>query len=41
MCRAHRRDQVPFWVADSAENILANKVTALLGCEEPKDLADI
>lgn len=26
---------------DSAENILANKVTALLGREEPKDLADI
>ena len=26
---------------DSAENILANKVTALLDREEPKDLADI
>ncbi len=26
---------------DSAENILANKVTALLSREEPKDLADI
>ena len=26
---------------DSAENILANKVTAVLGREEPKDLADI
>ncbi len=26
---------------DSAENILANKVTALLAREEPKDLADI
>ncbi|MDX1522347.1 MAG: nucleotidyl transferase AbiEii/AbiGii toxin family protein [Anaerolineae bacterium] len=26
---------------DSAENILANKVTALIGREEPKDLADI
>lgn len=26
---------------DSAENILANKVTALLGREEPKDLADV
>ncbi len=26
---------------DSAENILANKITALLGREEPKDLADI
>jgi hypothetical protein len=26
---------------DSAENILANKITALLDCEEPKDLADI
>ncbi|MBE7468580.1 MAG: hypothetical protein DPW09_23065 [Anaerolineae bacterium] len=26
---------------DSAENILANKLTALLGREEPKDLADV
>lgn len=26
---------------DSSENILANKVTALLGREEPKDLADV
>jgi hypothetical protein len=26
---------------DSAENILANKITAVLGREEPKDLADI
>ena len=26
---------------DTAENILANKVTALLSREEPKDLADI
>ena len=26
---------------DSAENILANKVTALIDREEPKDLADI
>ena len=26
---------------DTAENILANKVTALLDREEPKDLADI
>lgn len=26
---------------DSAENILANKVTAVLGREEPKDLADV
>ncbi|TAK11783.1 MAG: hypothetical protein EPO32_10975 [Anaerolineae bacterium] len=26
---------------DSAENILANKVTALLGRNEPKDLADV
>jgi predicted nucleotidyltransferase component of viral defense system len=26
---------------DTAENILANKITALLGREEPKDLADI
>jgi len=26
---------------DSADNILANKVTALLGREEPKDLADV
>jgi hypothetical protein len=26
---------------DSAENILANKVTALLNREEPKDLADV
>lgn len=26
---------------DSAENILANKISALLGREEPKDLADI
>ena len=26
---------------DSAENILANKVTALLAREEPKDLADV
>lgn len=26
---------------DSAENILANKITALIGREEPKDLADV
>lgn len=26
---------------DSAENILANKLTALIGREEPKDLADV
>lgn len=26
---------------DSAENIFANKITALLGREEPKDLADV
>jgi predicted nucleotidyltransferase component of viral defense system len=26
---------------DSAENILANKLTALVGREEPKDLADV
>ena len=26
---------------DSAENILANKITALIDREEPKDLADI
>lgn len=26
---------------DSAENILANKLTALIGLEEPRDLADI
>ncbi len=31
----------PLGRLDSAENILANKVTALLDREEPKDLADI
>lgn len=35
-----RDDPVLGWL-DTAENILANKVTALLDREEPKDLADI
>ena len=26
---------------DNAENILANKITALIGREEPKDIADV
>jgi predicted nucleotidyltransferase component of viral defense system len=35
-------EQHPTWgQVDSAENILANKITAVLGREEPKDLADI
>ncbi len=35
-------EQHPTWGrVDSAENILANKITAVLGREEPKDLADI
>lgn len=37
---AIQRDEILGRV-DSAENILANKVTALLDREEPKDLADI
>jgi hypothetical protein len=35
------RDHPMLGRLDSAENILANKVTALLDREEPKDLADI
>jgi len=35
------QDQPVLGRLDSAENILANKVTALLDREEPKDLADI
>jgi hypothetical protein len=35
------RDHPVLGRLDSAQNILANKVTALLDREEPKDLADI
>jgi hypothetical protein len=35
------RDHPVLGKLDSPENILANKITALIGREEPKDLADI
>jgi predicted nucleotidyltransferase component of viral defense system len=35
------RHHPPLGRLDSAENILANKITALIDREEPKDLADI
>ncbi|MBL0175431.1 MAG: nucleotidyl transferase AbiEii/AbiGii toxin family protein [Ignavibacteria bacterium] len=35
------RNVLPFGLVDTAENILANKVTAALDRNEPKDLADI
>jgi len=34
-------DHPILWRLDSAENILANKLTALVDREEPKDLADV
>jgi hypothetical protein len=39
-CGELRRHEV-LGLLDSSENILANKVTAVLDREEPKDLADI
>jgi len=36
-----KRDHPVLGRLDSPENILANKITALIGREEPKDLADI